>query len=382
MRRSLTTSLLALGASGCISTLPASKEAASDSGPDTAALHDPSCDDLSNLVGLSLFDANGDEFDDLLLVHQNGAWCVAFNYGSSLSTQERILVTPPAEASKFRFSLGDLDGDGDTDLVWGQATEHNRYLNLSVALWEDGAWKPLSDAPLLNDTDTDGLCALDELAIADLDGDGQDEIVVVDRDNVRWCARDISGETLGEEVAWFSEQGSDLATALAGRVDGDNCDDLIGFYQPTTDRNLESWMDGRWKIVGPSSEHPTADCTPVGERDGAVNWRHGAEGFGADAVYTAVQDVDGDSLGDALYANAGGEWYVARGSSASQDWAFVADSAFTVSLGSDAELFTSGYLDGDGLIDLLQLDVATGSFACALGGPVVLGACDAGDLDL
>jgi hypothetical protein len=379
MRHLLTASLLTLGVSSCISTLPESPQDALDSATDSAALHDPGCDDLSNLVGLSLFDANGDEFDDSLLVHQNGAWCVAINYGSGLRTQERVLVTPPTDASRFRYALGDLDGDGDTDLAWGQATEHNRYLNLSVALWEDGAWTPVSDAPLLTNTPSSDLCALDELVIADLDGDEQDEIVVVDRDNVRWCARDLYGETLGEEVVWFSGQGSDIATALAGRVDGDDCDDLIGFYQPITDRNLESWMDGRWKIVGPSSEHPTADCTPVGERDGAVNWRHGAEDFGADAVYTAVQDVDGDRLGDALYVNAVGEWHVARGSAASQDWAFVADTAFTMSLGSDAELFASGDLNGDGLTDLLQLDVATGSFACALGGSVVLGVCD-GDL--
>ena len=401
MRSLLTIPLLALCAQACAQTLPpkntsdsggdtgadstvdsvgdSSTDSSTDSteDSDTAPPHDPSCDDLSDLVGLSLFDANGDEWHDLLLVHQSGAWCVSLNYGLSLRPQERVMVTQPAEAPGFRYALGDLDGDGDTDLAWGQATEYARYQDLSVALWADGAWTPVSDAPLLTADPSDALCALDELVIADLGGDGQDELVLVDRVATRWCARSLSGEALGEEVEWFFGQGTDLAMPLAGRVDGDACDELIGFYQPTTDRPDLGWNDGLWKLVGPSSEHPTEACTPIGEADRATNWRTVADEFGIDAVYTAVQDVDGDGLGDALYVNAEGDWRVAPGASTSP-WGFFADLLYSTSLGAGAELFTSGDLNGDGHADLLQLDVESGAFTCALGGPVVLEACPAG----
>lgn len=380
----LTSSLLVplLFSAGCVTTLPEP----TDTSTDTSTPHDPSCGDPSALIGLSFINVNNDEWDDLLLVYENGAWCVSINYGLLLQPQERVFVTPPAGEHGFRFTLGDLDGDGHADLAWGQATESLRYADLSIARWTDGAFETVGTTPLLiNDPDVDPddeasgpLCDLDELVIADLQGDGQAEVVVIDRDDSRWCARGLEADGLGEELEWFAGQGNTLARPLVGRVDGDACEDLVGFYQPTTDRPTETYMDGLWKLVGPSSEHPTAPCTPVGEADRDTNWRTIADQLGADAVYAAIADVDGDGDGDGLYATSAGDWAVALGSTAKQDWTFVPDATFTVSLGGGADLFASGDLNGDGLTDLLQLNVQTGEFVCAVGRAGGLELCPAG----
>lgn len=113
------------------------------------------------------------------------------------------------------FALGDLDGDGDLDLVQGRTTESRVWFNQGNLLFQDSG-QSLKVHPYL------GTFPTKAIEIADMDGDGDLDIV-----NGAMCQVWFNdGTGLFKSGSQFI--GLDVATAIeAGDLDGDGDVDLV-----------------------------------------------------------------------------------------------------------------------------------------------------------
>jgi VCBS repeat protein len=223
-------------------------------------------------------------------------------------------------------ALGDVDGDGDPDALLGNYFQPNR-------LYANGGGGVFSDASSQLPAEFDPTRAL---ALADLDGDGDLDAVLGNsassnpRPN-RLYLNDGSGTFADADAGLFTALDSTSGVAL-GDVDGDGDPDLLvgNYNQP----NRLYRNDGFGLFAEASGALPGATSYVLG---------------------LALGDVDGDGDLDAWIANDGGPEGLllnngAGGfSNASSQVPAFADSTYVVALGD---------LDADG-----DLDALTGNFA-------------------
>ncbi len=128
------------------------------------------------------------------------------------------------------IATGDYDGDGDTDLVYGENSEESGSLRFRPG--------PLTAAPVTTTTlrrySMGG--ATRDLATGDFDGDGRDDLAAT------WQGAEDSGifitrwDGQAKPAQWYTDadRGSSLA---ADDFDRDGTDDLaVGSYSPTRSR--------------------------------------------------------------------------------------------------------------------------------------------------
>ncbi|MCA9607888.1 MAG: VCBS repeat-containing protein [Myxococcales bacterium] len=242
------------------------------------------------------------------------------------------------------------------------------------------------------------LAALDELALADVTGDGRDDVVGYDRAAREWWVMPALDGTYGAATRFAAWPDLEIAHARVADVDGDGRADALGVTAAGEwylgHASGEGFEAPRWigvlvgaPLVGELDGDGRADAIAIDPETGVV-W--GARSVGApptDGLATveplhddlgagaahAVGDVDGDGRADlvALWT-ASGQWEVAAsGDGRTSTWTSEHGRAASARLVAD--------VDGDGRDDAIVYEIGRGiwfgraSTGTAFGADLVLG---------
>ena len=227
---------------------------------------------------------------------------------ASTATFTDSAQTLDGNARTFAVTTGDIDGDGDFDLIFGNQGASTVFTN-------DGAGVFTDSGQSLGSADTDGSI------LVDVDGDGDLDAVFAEKGagNTIW---------LNDGAGVFTDSGQSLGSVdsgavVAGDVDGDGDLDLF-FANLTTENSL--WIN-----------------------DGSGTFTDSGQTLGPDkGLGVAVGDFDGDHDLDVAFAHENDDNTV---------WVNNGSGIFTNSgqvLGSNkTHDVTTGDVDGDGDLDLV-----------------------------
>ena len=178
--------------------------------------------------GVQFADMDGDGRADLLTLDRQGYFPLM--RGGRWSPQRFVEypTAPSVELGEDDIRLVDLDGDGVVDAL-RTGTQFELYFNDARAGWdrvETVPRRPLAEFPDVSFDDP-------RVKLADLDGDGLQDIVLVDERRIdywpalghgRWGPRVTMRDTPRLDEA---SGGFDPARVLLGDLDGDGVDDLV-----------------------------------------------------------------------------------------------------------------------------------------------------------
>ena len=282
--------------------------------------------DAKFLLGLALGDVDGD--GDLDLVTGNTGQANRFyrNNGTSVPWLTSVGSDVGADAHQTHtVALGDVDGDGDLDLVAGNFSEPNRlYLNNGTT----DPWNGVTGADITTDAGSTTFVLL-----RDVDGDGDLDLIAANRNE-----RNRLYLNNGTADPWNGVSGSDITTdagettSLAlGDVDRDGDLDLVAGNDGQRNRlYLNNGTANPWSGVAGS------DITT----DAGATWS------------IALGDADGDGHLDLVAGNLGQRNRLYRNNGTANPWSGVSGSDVTLDA-DDTYGVALGDVDRDGDLDLM-----------------------------
>lgn len=221
---------------------------------------------------VALRDLDGDGDLDAIAVNTAGqATTVWLNNGAGVFTSHPVTPSFGAGGTKMYAALGDLDSDGDIDVVLvDSAASQSVWLNDGA-----GSFSPHPSGATFGPT---GAFAI---ALGDIDGDGDLDAVVPTVGAERVYLNDGTGLFTAHPTTPLFGSGTSVSLALAD-IDGDGDLDAIvsNLLEPNT-----TWLnDG----AGNFSPHPTLPS------------------FGTGSKMAVLGDIDGDGDLDVVLADGGG----------------------------------------------------------------------------
>jgi hypothetical protein len=287
-------------------------------------------DDADDTQSVALGDVDGDGDLDLVVGNYNEPNRLYLNNGTADPFGGVTGSDVGADAhNTASVALGDVDGDGDLDLVAGNRNEANRlYLNNGTA------------APFMGVTSTDvgaDTHATTSLALGDLDGDGDLDLVAGNdgQPNRLYLNNGTAEPFAGVMGSSISSDTHDTCAVALGDLDGDG------------DLDLAAGNDGQANRVYLND----GSSDPFGAASGSniIPDNH--------ATYSlALGDVDGDGDLDVVAGNNGrNRLYLNEGTADPLTW----DGGYAID--PDAHNTRSvalGDVDGDGDLDLVAGDYA------------------------
>jgi len=213
-------------------------------------------------------------------------------------------------------ALGDLDGDGRTDIVVGSQN------SIGLVWYHNPDWRRSVIGPGEFTTDAE---------VADINGDGKSEIIAscIDRDQIEWYER--VGDPFRQEGWKRHRIGGGWAHDLAvGDINGDGRPDVIAFSKYAHPPHLVWWdapADPRQEWTRHEMDQPAGEGLDVGDLDGDGHldiaagrfWYQNADGRGlkwkkheivsdwTDDCRVIIADMNGDGKPDVVLSPSEGK---------------------------------------------------------------------------
>ncbi len=167
--------------------------------------------------GVALGDVDGDGDLDIVFANdgQNGLY---LNDGAGVFVEATTANLPENDSLSWGVALGDVDGDGDLDVIFANTHQNDLYLNDGSGLFSDVTSMNLPE----EDDDTRGV------ALGDLDGDGDLDAVFATRLSFnRLYINNGSGVFWDASLSQFPGDGGNTRGVVTGDVDGDGDLDVV-----------------------------------------------------------------------------------------------------------------------------------------------------------
>ncbi|WP_457001095.1 FG-GAP-like repeat-containing protein [Luteimonas sp. A501] len=269
-------------------------------------------------------DVNGDGNSDIIVRNAS-----SLKVGHWRMNGHAVLSAPASQSYGSQLSLvatGDFNGDGRTDILWRRA-------NHTFRLWtaSGNGWKPssINRSPILASSVVVGA--------ADIDGDGRDEVLIVNKASKSLTYWKVSGTSQTGHPHYAVNPANQLVAT--GDLNGDGRHDLV--WMNSTRRLNLWWSNGPgfgearsllssvpvpagWTLAGIADINGDAQGDLVffnhsnsrfmwwEVRGGQVHTRHAPRQLAAGTQLVALGDYNGDGYSDALMRTSGNElkvWY-------------------------------------------------------------------------
>ena len=292
-------------------------------------------------------DLDGDGYSDKLWRTAQNGFVVSWGIGGDRFSDPISLVhgrsIAVAAYTELEISFGDVDGDGDSDLLWSNRSTGEAWLQRAGSNLRSSGY---SDIVSLGSAG-----ASRQAELSDLNGDGRADLVRVTRATPPASGTgDVTQITVafgrndgsfGETITSATISGAPLiGQAFSGDINGDGRADTV-FRDPLN----RLWITlGRTTGATDPTLHttllPSASALPNGAGDPFANGTF------------ALGDIDGDGRSDLFFTLNSGETWVRRGQA---DGTFSATASVAGSLvgGTGAALLRD--VNGDGRADLVRL---------------------------
>jgi len=258
--------------------------------------------------GIRMMDVNGDGLQDIEMgPDANGNWFVMLSTGHSFVDQGAWATGVDAEwvNARYRIYPIDVNGDGLTDLVMGPDANGNWFVLKSTGhsfvdagMWATGVYAAWWQAT-------------DRTFIADVNGDGLQDVVLGPDAAGNWYVLRSTGTSFHDDGAWISNIHADWSNSAS--TNGIRAMDVNG--DGLTDIEMGPDASGNWYVLlstGKSFVDGGTWATGL-----YANWT-----TARNRIY--VTDTNGDGLQDLVLAmDATGSWYSLRSTGTS----FVDDGA-------------------------------------------------------
>lgn len=265
---------------------------------------------------VALGDLDGDGDLDAVFGNDGQSNTAYRNVGGALILESEPYWASDRADDTYGVALGDLDGDGDLDLVCGNTREPNSaYLNKQGTFSTSPDWSSqLSSATW-------------EVALGDVDGDGDLDLVCGNWGESNTLYLNQSAP-LASEPSWLSELESPTTDTALGDIDGDGDLDLAcGNYNAASalyrndEVGLSFQLDWASSLIVPTTAVALADLDDDGDLDLACanlfsenEWYRNEGGVpGSSPAWTdsararsravAAGDVNGDGNTDLAFGN-------------------------------------------------------------------------------
>ena len=140
---------------------------------DATSVRMPSDSDFT--AALALHDVDGDVDLDLVVGNIGDLNRLYLNDGTGVFSDVTLTQIPPSGASTFHIALGDVDKDGDPDLVLGNSGQNRLYLNDGSGTFTDAT---AAQMPSVRETTL-------AVALGDVDGDDVPDLVFLCQARIR-----------------------------------------------------------------------------------------------------------------------------------------------------------------------------------------------------
>jgi len=182
----------------------------------------------STAFNVLIGDVNGDGMADLITKESVGSWYVALSNGSSFTYQPSWLSGWAITSSAYNLLTGDFNGDGKTDILAKEQTTGTWYVALSNGssfVAQPSSW---ITGFAINSS-------LYNLMVADVNGDGRDDLIAKETNTGTWHVALSTGTSFINQPNWLTGWAnvSSAYNLLVGDFNRDGKADLLAKEQTT-----------------------------------------------------------------------------------------------------------------------------------------------------